>query len=187
MTLQGCRTFQRMQLPPPSGWPTTLQTAATRLHGTASFLSRMKSQKFGSVKKNTSRNTRKGRDSSVGTTTHYVLDSLGIESRWELFRIRPYRPWGQPSLLYNGYRDFFGGKAAGTWLWPPTLSSAEVKERVELYLYSPSGHSWPVLGWPLPFIWYKTFSSGSLKVVHWKSQLLDFPWQWNRKESKGIP
>jgi hypothetical protein len=28
---------------------------------------------------------------------------------------------------------------------PPT-SSAEVKERVELYLYSPSGPSWPVLG-----------------------------------------
>jgi len=27
-----------------------------------------------------------------------------------------------------------------------TLSTAEVKERVELYLYSPSGPSWPVLG-----------------------------------------
>jgi hypothetical protein len=31
---------------------------------------------------------------------------------------------------------------------PP--SRAEVKERVELYLYSPSGPSWPVLGWNLP-------------------------------------
>jgi hypothetical protein len=28
----------------------------------------------------------------------------------------------------------------------PSLSSAEVKERVELYLYSPSGPSWPVVG-----------------------------------------
>jgi hypothetical protein len=28
----------------------------------------------------------------------------------------------------------------------PTPSSVEVKERVELYLYSPSGPSWPVLG-----------------------------------------
>jgi hypothetical protein len=27
-----------------------------------------------------------------------------------------------------------------------TLSNTEVKERVELYLYSPSGPSWPVLG-----------------------------------------
>jgi hypothetical protein len=32
---------------------------------------------------------------------------------------------------------------------PP--SSGEVKERVELYLYSPSGPSWPVLGRTLPF------------------------------------
>jgi len=30
---------------------------------------------------------------------------------------------------------------------PP--SSAEFKERIELYLYSPSGLSWPVLGWTL--------------------------------------
>ena len=28
---------------------------------------------------------------------------------------------------------------------PPT-SSAEVKERVQLYFYSPSGFSWPVIG-----------------------------------------
>ena len=33
------------------------------------------------------------------------------------------------------------------WRWPPTPSSAEVKERMKLYLYSPSGSSSPVLGW----------------------------------------
>jgi hypothetical protein len=33
----------------------------------------------------------------------------------------------------------------------PYPSSARVKERVELYLYSPSGPSWPVLGRTLPF------------------------------------
>jgi hypothetical protein len=32
---------------------------------------------------------------------------------------------------------FTGRKAAGAWRWLPTLSSAEVKERVELYIYSP--------------------------------------------------
>jgi hypothetical protein len=67
----------------------------------------------------------------------------------EIFRTRPDRPWGPPSLLYNGYRVFFrsGSKAAGALRWPPTPSSAQVKERVQLYLYSPSGPSWPVLGW----------------------------------------
>jgi len=49
----------------------------------------------------------------------------------EIFRTRPDRPWGLPNFLYNGYRVFPGGKAAGAWRWPPT-SSAEVKERVEL-------------------------------------------------------
>ena len=41
---------------------------------------------------------------------------------------------------------FLGGTAAGAWRYPPTPSSTKVKERVELYLYSPSGPSWPVLG-----------------------------------------
>ena len=31
------------------------------------------------------------------------------------FRTRPDRPWGPPSLLYDGYRVFPGGKAAGAW------------------------------------------------------------------------
>ena len=28
----------------------------------------------------------------------------------EIFRTRPDRPWGPPSLLYNGYQVFPGGK-----------------------------------------------------------------------------
>jgi hypothetical protein len=41
--------------------------------------------------------------------------------RGEIFRSRPDRPWGPPSLLYNGYRiSFPGGKAAGVWSWPLT-------------------------------------------------------------------
>ena len=52
------------------------------------------------------------------------------------FPHHPDRPWGPPSLLYNGYRVFAGDKAAGAWRWPPTPSIAEVKKRVELYFYS---------------------------------------------------
>jgi hypothetical protein len=58
-----------------------------------------------------------GWDSSVGIANGYGLDGPGIESLWGggIFRTRPDRPWGPPSLLYNGYRVFSGGKAAGAW------------------------------------------------------------------------
>jgi len=52
-----------------------------------------------------------GPGSSVGIATDYGLDGPGIETRWGArFSARPDRPWGSPSLLYNGYRVFTGGK-----------------------------------------------------------------------------
>ena len=53
-----------------------------------------------------------GPGSSVGVETDYGLDGPWIESRWgcEIFRTCPDRPWGPPSLLYNGYRVFPGSK-----------------------------------------------------------------------------
>jgi hypothetical protein len=64
----------------------------------------------------------------------WYSDSLraGRPGEGEIFRTRPDRPLGPPSLLYNGYRVFPGSKMAGAWRWPPTPSSAEVKERVQL-------------------------------------------------------
>jgi hypothetical protein len=54
---------------------------------------------------------------------YYGLDGPGIEScGGEIFRTCPDRPWGPPSLLYNGYRVFPGdGKRPGR-----DASSAEV-------------------------------------------------------------
>jgi len=90
-----------------------------------------------------------GRDKSVGRVTRYRLDGPGIESRWgELFPICPDRPWGPPSPRYNGQRVSFPGvKRPERDVDHTPSSSAEVKERVALHLYSPS---WSVAGWPLP-------------------------------------
>jgi len=49
-----------------------------------------------------------------------------------------------------GTGSFQGVKRPWLGVDHPPPSSAEVKERVELYLYSPSGPSWPVLKWTLP-------------------------------------
>ena len=66
--------------------------------------------------------------SVVGIATAYGLDGPGIESRWgEIFRTIPDRPWGPPSLLYNWYRVFPGGKVLpGRDADPSPPSSAEV-------------------------------------------------------------
>jgi len=51
-----------------------------------------------------------GRDSSVGKATRYPLAVRGSNSSGsEIFRTSPDRPWGPPSLLYNGYRVSFSG------------------------------------------------------------------------------
>ena len=60
-----------------------------------------------------------GRDSSVGiaTTTGWTVRG-STPGGGEIFRTHPDRPWGLPSLVYNGYRVFPGGKAAGAGRLP---------------------------------------------------------------------
>ena len=70
-----------------------------------------------------------GRDGSVGIATRYVLDGPGLESRWvggEIFRTH---------LVYVGSGSFPGVKGPGHGVGLLPTYSAEVKERVELYLH----------------------------------------------------
>jgi hypothetical protein len=88
--------------------------------------------------------------SSVGIATDYGAgwsrDRIPVGLR---FSARPDRPWGPPSLLYNGYRVFPGGKVRpGPAADPSPPSGAEV----ELYLYPPLGHNWAGNGATLPFL-----------------------------------
>jgi len=55
-------------------------------------------------------------------------------------------PGVHPTSYTMGIGSFPEVKRPGCGVDHPPPSSAEVKERVELYFYSPSGLSWSVLG-----------------------------------------
>jgi hypothetical protein len=96
-----------------------------------------------------------GRGNIVSIVTHYGLDDLGIESWWGGSFSAPVQTGAgtHPASYIVGTCSFLGVKWLGHDIDHPPPSSAEVKERVELYLYSPSGPSWPVLGWTLPLLY----------------------------------
>jgi len=52
----------------------------------------------------------RGPGSSVGIASDYGLDGPGSNLGGTIFSSRPNRPWGPPTLLYNGHRMFPGGK-----------------------------------------------------------------------------
>jgi hypothetical protein len=59
-----------------------------------------------------------------------------------------------PASYTMGTGPFARVKRPGHGVDHPPLPSAEVKEKVGIYLYSSSGHSWPVLGWTvLCLVW----------------------------------
>ena len=83
-----------------------------------------------------------GHYSSVVIGTRYgMVGPVSNPHGKEIFRTRPDQLWGKSSLLQNGYRVIPGAKSSWAWRYHQHPSSAEVKERVELYLYIPSGPS----------------------------------------------
>jgi hypothetical protein len=92
----------------------------------------------------------------VGIATRYDLDGPGIKSRWGARFSAPVQtcPGAYPASCTMGTGSFPGVKRPGRGVDHPPPLSTEVKERVELYLYSPSGPSWPVIGRTLPIYVY---------------------------------
>jgi hypothetical protein len=89
------------------------------------------------------------RSSSVGIATRYGMNGLGIESRCRTRFSAPAQTGSgaHPASYTVGTGSISRGvKEPWRAVDRLTPSSAEVKERVDLGLYSPSGLSWPVLG-----------------------------------------
>jgi len=86
------------------------------------------------------------------SATRYGLGGPRIDSQSGTRVSAPVQtgPGAHQASYTMGTGSFPGGKLAGAWSWPPPPSSAEAEGRVELYMYSPSGPSWPVLGWTIP-------------------------------------
>ena len=70
----------------------------------------------------------KGRNAQKGQNETKKTRAKKNPGRGDIFNTRPDRPWGPPSLLYNGYRVSFPGRGVNH----PLPSKAEVKEKVEL-------------------------------------------------------
>jgi len=89
-----------------------------------------------------------GWDSVVGIVTRYRLGGPGIESQWgaRFSALIQTGPGAHPVSCTMGTGSFPGVKQLDHGVDHPPPSNAKVKERVELYLSSPSGSSWPVLG-----------------------------------------
>jgi hypothetical protein len=92
--------------------------------------------------------SRVGRESPVGIATCCDLDGPGIESWWgaRFSAAVQTGPGSHPASCTMGTGSLPGVKRPGRGVDHPPASSAEVKERVELYLYSNSGPLWHVLG-----------------------------------------
>jgi hypothetical protein len=88
------------------------------------------------------------RDSSVGIVTSYGLEGPGVESQKGQDFSHPSRPdlGAHPASYTTGTSSFPGAKRPERGINHPPPSSAQVKEKVDLYLYSPFVSSWQVVG-----------------------------------------
>ena len=69
-----------------------------------------------------------------------------------------------PASYTTGTGSFLGVKRLGRGVDHPPPSTTEIKERVELYLYSTSGPSWPFLECNLPLPLYRVSQEEQTKL-----------------------
>ena len=131
------------------------------------------------------------RDSSVGIATRYGMGGPGIESRWGGGRFSASvqtGPGAHPVSCTMSTGSFPGVKRPGRGVDHPLPSRAEVEGRVELYICSPSGPSWPVLGRTLPLPFYLLgWDAVYLGTNVWSTEILKGPYclhhqgRWQRR------
>ena len=90
------------------------------------------------------------------------------------------------ALFQTGPGAHLGAKRPGRGVDHPHPSSDEVKERVELYLYSPSGPSWTVLLWILPYfyvIFTRFLSASNPHIIACSSYIFSDIWSsWSNHQ-----
>jgi hypothetical protein len=88
----------------------------------------------------------------VSVATRYGLDGPGIEILWAWSFLYPSRQ--DLETNHTSYamstESFLGVKRPGRGVNHLSIPTFEIKERVELYIYSPPGPSCPVNEWNLP-------------------------------------
>ena len=80
-------------------------------------------------------------------------------------------PGAHPASYTMVTLSFPGLKRPGCDVDHPLPSNAEFKERVELYLHSPFGLSWPILGWTLPLT--LNLCIGNICITHWAAAFVE--------------
>ena len=91
---------------------------------------------------------KEGQDSIFGIASRHRRDGLGFETYGSQIFLYPSGPAMGPTHLPIKWVliIYSVGRSAGAWCCVPTSSRTDVKERVELYIESPAGPSWPVTG-----------------------------------------
>ena len=108
------------------------------------------------------------RDSSVDIATRYGLDGPGDRIPVGKRFSPPVQtgPGAHPASCTMGTGSFPGVKRPEHGADHPLPPKRRGHERVELYLYSPSGPQWPVIGRALPFLFPSKWISQWLQIGH---------------------